>query len=96
MSDDIGIGAVAPRGDRRTRAAVGGGAGARSASRDEQAASRTGQLFTDPDPPELLGEVRLVRGVDGERLARQQARVLWEVTEWLARNECANGQEQAA
>jgi hypothetical protein len=36
--------------------------------------------------PTAAWEIRTVDGVEGERLAAQQARVLWEVTEWLAQN----------
>ena len=40
-------------------------------------------------------EIRTVDGEEGERLAQQQARVLWEVTAWLARNKSERGQERS-
>ncbi|WP_268239341.1 hypothetical protein [Longimycelium tulufanense] len=39
----------------------------------------------------MVWEIRILDGPDGERLAQQQARVLWEVTEWLARNRSERG-----
>lgn len=56
--------------------------------------TRTGQHL-DAEPPEVVFDVRLLDGPDGEALAHQQARVLREVTEWLARNSSGNGQAQA-
>lgn len=47
------------------------------------------------EPPDVVVEVRTVDGEEGERLARQQARVFWEVTEWLVRNKSEHGREQA-
>jgi hypothetical protein len=41
-------------------------------------------------------EIRTLDGDEGERLARQQARVLWEVTEWLDRTKSERGPGQAA
>ncbi len=55
----------------------------------------TGHLARD-EPPEVVAELRVVRGAEGERLAEVQARVLWEVTEWQARNRSASGRENAA
>ncbi|MGH3568814.1 MAG: hypothetical protein ACRDRH_22865 [Pseudonocardia sp.] len=36
------------------------------------------------EPPELVAEIHTVEGPESERLALQQARVLGEVTTWLA------------
>lgn len=49
----------------------------------------------DAEPPEVLLEIRTVDGAEGQRLAQQQTRVLWEVTAWLARNKSERGQELA-
>ncbi|WP_227999122.1 hypothetical protein [Nocardia australiensis] len=47
--------------------------------------------------PEAAIEIRIAEGADGERLADQQARILWEVTKWqLGQNNSDNGQENAA
>lgn len=51
--------------------------------------------YLDAEPTEVVLEIRTLDGEEGERLARQQARVLWEVTEWLARNKSERGQGQA-
>ena len=50
----------------------------------------------DADPLEVVGAIVELAGADGERLAQQQARVLWEVTQWVARNKSAPGQPTAA
>lgn len=55
----------------------------------------TGQLAPQ-EPPELLVEIRTVHGADAERLAAEQARVLWEVIEWQARTRFERGQDNAA
>jgi hypothetical protein len=47
------------------------------------------------EAPDVVFEVRLLDGPEGEALAPQQARVLREVTEWLARNSSDSGQAQA-
>ena len=54
----------------------------------------TGQHL-DAEIPEVVFDVRLLDGPEGQALAHQQARVLREVTEWLARNSSDNGQAQA-
>lgn len=36
-------------------------------------------------------EIRTVEGIEGDRLAKQQARVLWEVMQWLAQNRSERG-----
>jgi hypothetical protein len=52
--------------------------------------------FEPDNLPELVGEVRTVDGVVGHQLAAEQARVLWEVTEWQAQNRCVPGRRHAA
>ena len=56
---------------------------------------RIGRLV-DIDPLEVVGDIVELAGPDGERLAQQQARVLWEVTQWVAQNRSAPGQPTAA
>lgn len=55
----------------------------------------SGRLAPD-EPPELIDEIRVVDGDEGRTLAAVQARVLWEVTEWLARNRSAHGRDPTA
>jgi hypothetical protein len=50
---------------------------------------------TETDAPEVVFDVTLLDGPDGEALAHQQARVLREVTAWLAQNPSASGQTTA-
>lgn len=50
----------------------------------------TAQQF-DSGTPEVVFDIQLLDGPDGEALAHQQARVLREVTEWLAQNSSASG-----
>lgn len=45
----------------------------------------------EPEAPEVVFDIQLLDGPDGEALAKQQARVLREVTEWLAQNSSASG-----
>jgi hypothetical protein len=45
----------------------------------------TGRLAADGDPDPVF-EVRLVDGVEAERLRTEQARVISEVVTWLAHN----------
>lgn len=52
--------------------------------------------FVEADPPEMVCEIHTVDGADGERLARQQAEALWEVTQWLAQNRSRRGQQQTS
>jgi hypothetical protein len=56
--------------------------------------SRQLTVFVEADPPEMVCEIHIVDGPDGERLARQQAEALWEVTQWLAQNKSRRGQQQ--
>ncbi|WP_133907688.1 hypothetical protein [Actinophytocola oryzae] len=51
---------------------------------------RTAEQF-EPEAPEVVFDVQLLDGPEGEALAQQQARVLREVTEWLAQNSSASG-----
>jgi hypothetical protein len=39
----------------------------------------------------VVGEIRILDGADGERLALQQARVLWEVSQWWVQNNSKPG-----
>lgn len=52
--------------------------------------TRTAQQF-EPEAPEVVFDIQLLDGPDGEALAHQQARVLREVIEWLAQNSSASG-----
>jgi hypothetical protein len=55
----------------------------------------TGQLAPE-EPPELVVDIRTVAGIEGQRMGAEQARVLWEVTEWQARNRSEHGLDNAA
>lgn len=48
------------------------------------------------DAPEMVFEIRVADGAEAERLRSEQARVLWEVTEWVAQKGSENGQDRAA
>lgn len=48
------------------------------------------------EPPEMVFEVQIAEGAEAERLRLEQARVLWEVTEWVAQRRSAHGQDRAA
>jgi hypothetical protein len=50
----------------------------------------------DAEPPEMVISIHTVDGLEGERLARQQAEALWEVTQWLAQNKSGHGQQQTS
>lgn len=50
----------------------------------------TAQQF-ESETPEVVFDIQLLDGPDGQALALQQARVLREVTEWLAQNSSASG-----
>lgn len=45
----------------------------------------------EPEAPEVVFDIQLLDGPDGEALAHQQVRVLREVIEWLAQNSSASG-----
>jgi hypothetical protein len=45
----------------------------------------------DAEVTEVVGEIRILDGADGERLALQQARVLWEVSQWWVQNNSKPG-----
>jgi len=55
----------------------------------------TGRL-APADDPDVVVEVHLADGVDGRRLRAQQARVLREVTAWLAQNSSSAGRHKPA
>ena len=63
-----------------------------SASRRRNA--KTGQR-AETEAPEVVFDITLLDGPDGEALAHQQARVLREVTAWLAQNSSASGRTTA-
>jgi hypothetical protein len=52
--------------------------------------TKTDQQF-EHDAPDVVFDIQLLDGPDGQALALQQARVLREVTEWLAQNSSASG-----
>jgi hypothetical protein len=52
--------------------------------------------FEPNELPDLVADIRVVDGVEGQQLATQQARVLWEVTQWQVRNKSERGQSDAA
>lgn len=56
---------------------------------------RSGHLVPD-DPPETVFELRVAEGAEAELLKLEQARVLWEVTEWVAQRRSGLGQDRAA
>jgi hypothetical protein len=43
----------------------------------------------------VVGEIRILDGADGERFALQQARVLWEVSQWWVQNNSKPGSGHA-
>ena len=55
----------------------------------------TGQLIRVPDP-DVVFDVQIIDGPEGQRLAEQQTRVMREVIEWLARNKSKPGHDNAA
>lgn len=55
----------------------------------------TGRLAPD-EPPELVVELKTVEGNAAQRLAAEQVRVLWEVTQWQAQNKSVRGLDSAA
>ncbi len=56
----------------------------------------TAGRLTPDEPPELIVELLTVEGIEARRLAGEQARVLWEVTEWQVRNRSVPGLGNAA
>jgi hypothetical protein len=62
----------------------------RSSSAGRRRDAKTGQGF-EAEAPEVVFDVQLLDGPDGEALTHQQARVLREVTEWLAQNSSGSG-----
>jgi hypothetical protein len=55
----------------------------------------SGRLVPD-EPPEMVFEIQIAEGAEAERLRLEQARVLWEVMEWVAQRRSAHGQDHAA
>jgi hypothetical protein len=55
----------------------------------------TGRLKPAPDP-DVVFDIETIDGPDGEHMAEQQARVMKEVIEWLARNRFERGHDNAA
>jgi hypothetical protein len=55
----------------------------------------SGRLSPD-GAPVMVFEVRASEGVDAERLKLEQARVLWEVTQWVLQRHSKPGQDRAA
>ena len=49
----------------------------------------------EAEVPEVVGEIRILDGAEGNRLALQQARVLWEVSHWWVRNNSKPGPGEA-
>lgn len=58
-------------------------------------AAGTGRHAGD-DPPALVADIRTLDGPDADRLALQQARVIKEVTAWLADNAPGDAPGRAA
>ena len=54
-----------------------------------------GRLRAD-DAPEMVFEIRVADAAEAERLRLEQARVLWEVTQWVAQRHSETGQGRAA
>ncbi|MGW4394877.1 hypothetical protein ACWEHA_06255 [Amycolatopsis nivea] len=48
------------------------------------------------EAPELIFDIRSADGAEAVRLRLEQAEVLWEVTQWQARNRSADGLGNAA
>jgi hypothetical protein len=44
----------------------------------------------------MVFEIRVAQGADVERLGLEQARVMWEVTQWVAQRHSESGQDHAA
>lgn len=57
--------------------------------------SRRGQQET-AGPPEMIFEIRRADGIEGQRLAREQAAAIREVIRWIARRQSGIGQDRAA
>ena len=52
--------------------------------------------FSSDEAAEMYFEIRLADGAEAEQLQLEQARVLREVTEWVAQKRSENGQDHAA
>jgi hypothetical protein len=55
----------------------------------------SGRLTPD-EAPAMIFEIRIIDGTEAERLGLEQARVLWEVTQWVVQRRSENGQDRAA
>jgi hypothetical protein len=64
-----------------------------ASARDRDQSS--GRLHPD-DAPEMVFEIRVADDAEAERLRLEQARVLWEVTQWVAQRHSETGQDRAA
>ncbi len=58
-------------------------------------AARTGRHIGD-DPPELVADIHTLDGPDADRLLVQQARVIREVTAWMAHKAPEHTADRAA
>jgi hypothetical protein len=58
--------------------------------------SRTTRDPQSGELPDLVFEIHTAKGINADRLAIEQARVLWEVMQWLAQKNSASGQDRAA
>lgn len=57
----------------------------------------TNDRFPEPaTDPEMRLDIRAAEGVEAERLRLEQARVLMEVTQWLAQRRSGNGSTSKA
>ena len=56
---------------------------------------RGGQIEPSDDP-DMVIDIRVVDGIDGQRLRAQQTQVIREVITWLAQNSSGSGQRPAA
>lgn len=63
---------------------------------DASERDQTSGRFSSDEAPEMFFEIRLAHGAEAEQLRLEQARVLREVTEWVAQKRSENGQDRAA
>lgn len=57
--------------------------------------TESGRLTAD-EAPEMVFDIRRAEGAEAGQLRLEQARVLREVTEWLAQQRSESGQDRAA
>ena len=55
----------------------------------------SGRLRPDAEPV-MVFEIRIAEAAVAEGLRLEQAKVLWEVTEWVAQKRSEHGQDRAA